>query len=45
MFKKELKDQPKDWWNMQGKGEIEDGLIKGRLKDLMLGYEKSNKRK
>jgi hypothetical protein len=40
-----LKDQPKDWWNMQGKGEIEDGLIKGRLKDLMLGYEKSNKRK
>ena len=40
-----LKDQPKDWWNMQGKGEIEDGIIKGRLKDLIFGYEKGNKRK
>ena len=30
-----LKDQPKDWWNPKGKGEIEDGIIKGRLKDLI----------
>ena len=40
-----LKNQPADWWNPKGKGEIEDGIIKGRLKDLMFGYEKSNKRK
>ena len=40
-----LKNQPKDWWNMQGKGEIEDGIIKGTLKGLIFGYEKGNKRK
>lgn len=30
-----LKNQPKDWWNPKGKGDMADGLILGKLKDLI----------
>jgi len=31
--KSKLKNQPKDWWNLGGKGKMQDGMIK--LKDLI----------
>ena len=29
-----LKNQPKDWWNLKGKGKMQDGIIK--LRDLLV---------